>query len=131
MTRRLRTVEREFAESAPMRLVFAAEVAAPPDVVYRALADEVESWPSWFTAVVRATPTDGGAGREVRLRGGIVVRETIMAAEPGACYAYRADASNAPGLRALLEEWRLTRRGPGPGCGGPSQPTGRGRSVWR
>ncbi|MFB8075245.1 SRPBCC family protein [Streptomyces californicus] len=113
MTRRLRTVEREFAESAPMRLVFAAEVAAPPDVVYRALADEVESWPSWFTAVVRATPTDGGAGREVRLRGGIVVRETITAAEPGACYAYRADASNAPGLRALLEEWRLTPEGSG------------------
>ncbi|NEE27162.1 SRPBCC family protein, partial [Streptomyces sp. SID7982] len=35
MARRLRTVGRDFTDSAPMRLVFAAEVSAPPDVVYR------------------------------------------------------------------------------------------------
>ncbi|MFD4025958.1 SRPBCC family protein [Streptomyces sp. NPDC058576] len=113
MAHRLRTVGGEFVDSAPMRLVFAAEVSAPPDVVYRALADDVASWPSWFTAVTRATPTEGGAGREVRLRGGVHFRETIVAAEPGTCYAYRVDESNAPGLRALLEEWRLTPEGSG------------------
>ncbi|MFD4796892.1 SRPBCC family protein [Streptomyces anulatus] len=113
MARRLRTVGQEFADSAPIRLVFAAEVSAPVDVVYRALAEDVASWPSWFTAVTRATPTDGGAGREVRLRGGVRFRETIVAAEPGTCYAYRADESNAPGIRALLEEWRLTPEGSG------------------
>lgn len=113
MARRLRTVGREFADSAPIRLVFAAEVSAPVDVVYRALAEDVASWPSWFTAVTRATPTDGRAGREVRLRGGVRFRETIVAAEPGTCYAYRADESNAPGIRALLEEWRLTPEGSG------------------
>ncbi|NEE12889.1 SRPBCC family protein, partial [Streptomyces sp. SID7499] len=82
MARRLRTVGREFADTAPIRLVFAAEVSAPVDVVYRALAEDVASWPSWFTAVTSATPTDGGAGREVRLRGGVRFRETIVAAEP-------------------------------------------------
>lgn len=44
----------------------------------------------------------------MRLRGGVRFRETIVAAEPDTCYAYRVDESNAPGLRALLEEWRLT-----------------------
>lgn len=50
--------------------------------------------------------TEGG--REVRLRGGTRFEETVMAAEPAARYAYRVDVTNAPGLRALLEEWRLT-----------------------
>lgn len=113
MARRLRTVGREFADSAPIRLVFAAEVSAPVGVVYRALAEDVASWPSWFTAVTRATPTDAGGGRDVRLRGGVRFREAIVVAEPDTCYAYRVDESNAPGLRALLEEWRLTPEGAG------------------
>lgn len=113
MARRLRTVELDFIESAPLRLVFAAEVAAPPEAVYRALADDVESTPEWFTQVTAARPVDAGAGREVRLRGGIRFRETIVAAEPGRRYAYRIDESNAPGLHALVEEWLLTPAGTG------------------
>ncbi|MEU8679367.1 SRPBCC family protein [Streptomyces sp. NPDC048560] len=113
MARRLRPVGLDFADSAPLRLVFACEVSAPPDVVYRALAEEVESWPSWFTAVTDIRTVDGGAGRVVRLRGGTVFRETIVARDPGERYAYRADETNAPGMRALLEEWRLTPAGSG------------------
>ncbi|GGT51136.1 SRPBCC family protein [Streptomyces purpureus] len=107
MARRLSPVELDFVETAPVRLVFTAELAAPPDAVYKALADDVEDWPSWFGAVVSATPTGGGAGRAVRLRGGTRFQETIMAREPGSRYAYRVDESNAPGVRAMLEEWRL------------------------
>ncbi|MFG2594599.1 SRPBCC family protein [Streptomyces sp. NPDC048462] len=113
MARRLRTVDLDFIESAPLRLVFAAEVAAPPEAVYRALADDVEATPEWFTQVTAARPVDAGAGREVRLRGGIRFRETIVAAEPGRRYAYRIDESNAPGLHALVEEWLLTPAGTG------------------
>ncbi|GGV91862.1 polyketide cyclase [Streptomyces gelaticus] len=113
MPRRLRSVDVEFTETAPLRLVFAAEVSAAPEDVYRALADDVPGWPGWFTAVTAARPTAGGAGREVRLKGGFVISETIMAAEPGKRYAYRADRTNAPGMRALLEEWRLTPAGTG------------------
>ncbi|MCX4825134.1 SRPBCC family protein [Streptomyces sp. NBC_01142] len=108
MARRLRPVELDFAESAPLRLVFSAEVTAPPRAVYRALAEDVANWPSWFTAVTAARPTGEGAGREVRLKGGTFFAETIMATEPYERYAYRVDDTNAPGLRALLEEWRLT-----------------------
>ncbi|MFK8908141.1 SRPBCC family protein [Streptomyces sp. YS-3] len=106
MARRLRPVELDFVESAPLRLVFTADAVAPADALYRALAEETAAWPTWFTAVTHARATDGG--REVRLRGGTRFRETVMAAEPCARYAYRVDATNAPGLRALLEEWRLT-----------------------
>ncbi|MFF2324400.1 MULTISPECIES: SRPBCC family protein [unclassified Streptomyces] len=113
MSRRLRSVELDFVDTAPLRLVFAAEVSAPPEAVYRALADDVAGWPTWFTAVTAARPIEGGAGREVRLRGGAVLRETIVAAEAGERYAYRVDEANAPGMRALLEEWRLTPAGSG------------------
>ncbi|MCX4785044.1 MULTISPECIES: SRPBCC family protein [unclassified Streptomyces] len=113
MPRRLRSVGLDFVESAALRLVFDAEVSAPPEAVYRALADDVAGWPSWFTSVTTARPIEEGAGREVRLRGGAVLRESILAAEPGERYAYRVDESNAPGPKALVEEWRLTPAGTG------------------
>ncbi|MEW1751927.1 SRPBCC family protein [Streptomyces angustmyceticus] len=108
MARRLRPVELDFVESAPLRLVFAAEVAARPEKVYAALADDVAGWSRWFTGVARSAPTHGGNGREVRLTGGTRFTETVLAAEPDSHYAYRVDTTNAPGLHALLEDWRLT-----------------------
>ncbi|WP_455353930.1 SRPBCC family protein [Streptomyces sp. SYSU K217416] len=113
MARRLRPVGLDFVETAPLRLVFTAEVAASPEAVYRGLADEVEAWPRWFTSVTLARPLAGGAGREVRLKGGTRFLETIMAKDHAERYAYRVDETNAPGLHALLEEWRLTPAGSG------------------
>ncbi|MEU6332667.1 SRPBCC family protein [Streptomyces sp. NPDC047049] len=108
MARRLRPVELDFTASAPLRLVFTAEVTAPPEAVYAALADDVAGWSRWFTGVARSAPTHGGKRREVWLTGGTRFTETVLAAEPAAHYAYRVDTTNAPGLRALLEDWRLT-----------------------
>ncbi|MER7819959.1 SRPBCC family protein [Streptomyces sp. NPDC096153] len=113
MAHRLRPVELDFIESAPVRLVFTAEVRADPAAVYQALAEDVEGWPGWFSAITSARPTQDGGGREVRLRGGTRFRETIMNTEPGERYAYRIDETNAPGMRAMLEEWRLTPAGSG------------------
>lgn len=113
MARRLRPVGLDFVESAPLRLVFAREVAAPPEAVHRALAAEVTEWPRWFTAVTLCRPTHGGAGREVRLKGGARFQETILAADEPTTYTYRVDETNAPGPRALVEEWRLTPAGTG------------------
>ncbi|MFE1795341.1 SRPBCC family protein [Streptomyces sp. NPDC059517] len=111
MVRRLRPVERDFAETAPVRLVFARAVTSSPEAVYRALAEDVEGWPEWFSAVSSAHPSDDGSGRRIRLRGGTRFEETILAAEPHEVYAYRVDLTNAPGVRALVEEWRLTPDG--------------------
>ncbi|MBA4860659.1 SRPBCC family protein [Streptomyces sp. PSKA54] len=113
MARRLTAVGLEFTESAPLRLIFAHEISAPPDVVYRALAEDVAGWPEWFTAVRDIRPTEDGAGREVRLKGGTRFQETVLAAKAPEVYAYRVDETNAPGVRALLEEWRLTPAGTG------------------
>ncbi|WP_405411099.1 SRPBCC family protein [Streptomyces decoyicus] len=113
MARRLRPVELDFAASAPLRLVFAAEVAAPPEAVYAALAGDVAGWSRWFTGVARSASTHDGKGREVRLTGGTRFTETVLAAEPDLRYAYRVDTTNAPGMRALVEDWRLTPAGGG------------------
>ncbi|MDJ0381205.1 SRPBCC family protein [Streptomyces sp. G-G2] len=113
MARRLRPVGLDFTETAPVRMVFTAEAKASPESVYRALAEDVTGWPSWFRAVSLARPTHGGAGREIKLLGGVRFQETIMAADAEHRYAYRVDETNAPGVRALLEEWLLTASGAG------------------
>ncbi|MGP3953290.1 SRPBCC family protein [Streptomyces sp. 7N604] len=107
MAHPLRPVTLDFVASAPLRLVFTTDAAAPPEAVFRELSD-VSGWPEWYGAVTYARPTEDGRGREIRLRGGTRFLETIVAADPAERYAYRIDRTNAPGLRALLEEWRLT-----------------------
>ncbi|MCQ8188002.1 SRPBCC family protein [Streptomyces rugosispiralis] len=106
MTHRLRSVGLEYAETAPVRLVFVAKIPAAPEAVFEAFTD-VEGWPRWFRQVRDARSTDGGKRREIRLMGGTRFRETVMAADPYERYAYRVDETNVPGLRALLEEWTL------------------------
>ncbi|PSM40562.1 MxaD family protein [Streptomyces dioscori] len=111
MVHRLRPVELDFVETAPVRLVFARGVTSSPEGVYRALAEDVEGWSEWFSAVSSAHLSEGGSGRRIRLRGGTCFEETILAAEPHEVYAYRVDVTNAPGVRALVEEWRLAPDG--------------------
>lgn len=106
MAYRLRSVGLDYTQTAPVRLAFTAEASAPPEAVFGALAD-VEGWPRWFRQVTEARPTADGTGREIRLAGGTRFRETVVAADPCERYAYRIDETNVPGLRALLEEWRL------------------------
>ncbi|NGO06111.1 SRPBCC family protein [Streptomyces sp. HC44] len=113
MARRLRPVGLDFVRTAPVRLVFARGVTAPPEAVFRALAEDVAGWPEWFSAVTLARPTGDGAGRQIRLKGGTRFQETVIAAEPAEVYTYRVDETNAPGARALVEEWRLTPNGTG------------------
>ncbi|UNS95593.1 SRPBCC family protein [Streptomyces tubbatahanensis] len=107
MARQLRSVGLDFADTAPLRLSFVADVAAPAETVYAALADDVTAWPCWFTAVTEVRPTRGGSGRAVRLKGGGFFDETIVAAHPSQRYAYRIDRTSAPGVRAMMEDWEL------------------------
>ncbi|OIJ68507.1 SRPBCC family protein [Streptomyces mangrovisoli] len=113
MVHRLRPEGLDFAGTAPVRLVFARQIAASPERVFHALAEDVAGWPEWFTAVASARPAGDGAGREIRLKGGTRFTETILAAKPDELYAYRVDTTNAPGMRALVEEWRLAPAGSG------------------
>ncbi|MDX2676541.1 SRPBCC family protein [Streptomyces soliscabiei] len=113
MAHRLRSEGLDFVGTAPVRLVFAREVAASPEQVFRALAEDVSGWAEWFPGVNSIQPLDGGAGRDVRLVGGGRFRETVLVAKEPEAYAYRVDVTNAPGLRALVEEWRLAPAGTG------------------
>ncbi|MFE6334775.1 SRPBCC family protein [Streptomyces sp. NPDC057798] len=114
MLRQLRPEGLDFVEKAPVRLVFSREISAPPEVVFSALADDVPGWAQWFSAVSRARPVEGtGAGRDITLRGGIRFVEHVLAAQNPEVYAYAVASTNAPGLRALVEEWRLAPAGPG------------------
>ncbi|WP_062646176.1 SRPBCC family protein [Streptomyces maremycinicus] len=113
MAHRLRPEGLAFVESAPVRLVFAREVSAPPERVFPALAEDVSGWADWFPAVTSVRPLDDGAGRDVRLRGGTRFRETVLVAKEPEVYAYRVDVTNVPGVRALVEEWRLSPAGAG------------------
>ncbi|MEU8946337.1 SRPBCC family protein [Streptomyces sp. NPDC048489] len=113
MAHRLRPVGPDFTGTAPLRLVFTRGMSAPPEAVFRALAEDVSGWSEWFSAVTLARPSADGTGREVRLRGGTRFQETVLVSEPPEVYAYRVDVTNAPGARALAEEWRLTPEGRG------------------
>ncbi|WP_329259495.1 SRPBCC family protein [Streptomyces pseudovenezuelae] len=113
MAHQLRAVELDFIATAPVRMVFAQEMSAPPKAVHRALAEDVPGWEEWFSAVTLARSTGDGSTREIHLRGGGRFQETILAAEAPEVYAYRVDVANAPGARAIAEEWRLTPAGPG------------------
>lgn len=67
---------------------------APPDVVYRLLAD-APSWPGWAGPLVsraawEVAPGPDGRGGIRRLgRPPLLVREEVTAAEPGRRHAYR------------------------------------------
>ncbi|MGW0081009.1 SRPBCC family protein [Streptomyces sp. NPDC003393] len=113
MAHRLRPVESDFVGTAPVRLVFARDVSASPERVFAALAEDVPGWARWFPAVTSARPLGGTARREIRLWGGTRFEEGVLVARSPEVYAYRVDVTNAPGARALAEEWRLTPAGTG------------------
>ncbi|MBA0052583.1 SRPBCC family protein [Streptomyces sp. AJS327] len=110
MRYQLRAVGPDFVGSAQLRLAFSTALSAPPSRVYHALAEEPEGWPRWFGAVTSVTAERDGErrGRRVRLRGGGDFAETVLVERPDERYAYRVDTANAPGLRALAEDWHLS-----------------------
>ncbi len=114
MLRQLRPEGLGFVETAPVRLVFAREISAPPAKVFTALAHDVPGWSEWFSAVTRARSIeDTTLGRDITLRGGIRFAEHVLVAKDPEVYAYSVASTNAPGLRALVEEWRLAPAGTG------------------
>ena len=85
MAHRLRPVEVDFVETAPVRFMFARDVTAAPDAVFRALAEDVS----------------------------IRFEESVLVAKAPEVYTYRVDVTDTPGARAWIEEWRLAPAGTG------------------
>lgn len=103
---RLRSEDLGFVDRAPV--VVRAEVTLPasPAAVWPAFAD-ARAWMDWFTGMRDAhytspAPYGVGSTRSVRVMG-LAADETILAFDPGQCFAFRVDSANAPGLNALVE----------------------------
>ncbi len=86
-------------------------VAAPADRVFEILAtgERQDRWADGFRAVHwhGSRPHGVGSLRDVRLRW-ITVRERFLAWEPGARFAFSADAMSLPLARRMVEDITLT-----------------------
>jgi hypothetical protein len=101
----------DFIDRAPLQLTFNAGMAAPPDLVYAALADDLDTW-TWFPSITGGrTLTERreevGARCEIHISG-LTAVETILAADPGRRWAYRVTELSIPLASALVEDWVLT-----------------------
>jgi len=108
---RLRDVGLEFLDSAPYRFVFEAEVEAPRPDVFAAISADPSTWTLWFPGLDEGSydgpgPHGLGSTRRVRL-GPDVYRETMLAWDEPARWAYRVDESTGDLARALVEDWTL------------------------
>jgi hypothetical protein len=115
---RLRPVTTEFLESAPVRIVTEERLTSGPEVLFRELTDNASTWPTWFGAISRASytgppPYGVGAGRAVKLVGGIRFVESVLVWEEPRRFVYRIEETNLLGAHAWLEEWLLTPDGDG------------------
>jgi hypothetical protein len=111
---RLRAVELDFLQDAPVRLEFDEPVAAPPAKVFDAISADPSTW-QWFPGLDEgryesAPPHGVGARRFVRM-GEWQYRETLLAWDPPHRWAYRVDETTGPGFAALAEDWVIVPDG--------------------
>lgn len=106
----------DFVEKAPYDFLTEADLPAPPERVFEVFAD-VSGWPRWFDGMragrwISAQQGGVGAVRHMTLDT-LSVDETILAWEPGVHFAFRIDTVTLPLIRAMVEDYRLERRGEG------------------
>jgi hypothetical protein len=112
----LAPVDLDFLERAPQRFDFVEPLPAPPARVFAAISSDPSGW-GWFPGLSDGGyegdgPAGVGSGRWVCMEG-ITYRETILAWDEPARWAYRVDASSAPVFAALVEDWRVAAVGDG------------------
>ena len=105
----LQVPDPDWLTRAPVRIARELHLEASPAAVFAVLCDHA-SWPSWFKGM-RRTRVDGAAAGAGALRtvwvGATRVQERFLVWEPDARLSFAVVASNVPGLRAMLEDWRL------------------------
>jgi uncharacterized protein YndB with AHSA1/START domain len=110
MAHSLRTVDLDFLESAPLRFVFEADVAAPQADVFAAISADPSTW-SWWPGhdegSYESPPPHGVGSRRHMRMGDSWYRETILAWDEPTRWAYRVDESADSLLEALVEDWRV------------------------
>jgi hypothetical protein len=99
-----------FVARAPLVQVCEAELAAPRDAVFAAIADPA-TWPAWFPNVTGASYPSGppygvGTLREARV-GGTWWLEELIAWDEDVRWAYTVTRSSVPLARAQVESFEL------------------------
>lgn len=99
----------EWIARAPLRVEQAFVVNAAPSTVFGVLSDDV-SWPVWYAGITKVRVTNGrvgeGAQRTVWF-GPARVDERVVLFEEPCRISYAVVASNVPGLKSLVTDWRV------------------------
>jgi hypothetical protein len=133
--RTLAPVSLEFLERAPVRVTRTGVVPAPLSAVFAGYADRPEDWKLWCPGFhggewITPPPHEVGSVRRVRA-GGRTIEEKILVHERDRRWAFAVVGLNAPGLRALIEDyvfaelpglrtritWTIAVDAPGPALG--------------
>lgn len=110
MAHSLRSVDLDFLNTAPIRFVFEADVAAPQGDVFAAISADPSTWTWWpghDEGSYESPPPHGVGSRRHMRMGDSWYRETILAWEEPTRWAYRVDESADAMLEALVEEWKV------------------------
>ncbi|MFD3808959.1 SRPBCC family protein [Streptomyces sp. NPDC058619] len=113
MTHRLRFENLGFLERAPVRQACTRDLHTPAHLLFEQLAAQPQHWPRWLSFAREcqyqgAPPYGVGTMRHLRVAGGLRFHEAVIAWDPGERFAYRIEETNAPGIAAMVEEWKLT-----------------------
>ena len=94
----------------------AAASPPAPDQVWAAIADHA-AWPKWFDAITRVEPLDPPHRRRRppprRTSGPIAVEEEFLAWDARRTIRLLVTHVNAPGIKSMVEDVRLTAAGDG------------------
>lgn len=110
--RTLAPVTIEFLDRAPVRVTRTGVVAAPLSAVFAAYADRPEDWKRWcpgFSGGEWITPAPREVDGVRRMRaGGRTIEEKVLRYERDSRWTFAVAALNAPGVRALVEDYVFT-----------------------
>ena len=111
-----RTVDLNFLDSAPVKIVNEVEINASPERVFRVFED-AESWPKWFKEIVNVEwtspqPLGVGSTRTVTLKT-MTAYEKFIAWDAGKRFTFYFTAASQPIVHAFCEDYRLEASGEG------------------
>ena len=116
--RSLEAVDESFFRQAPTVITSHNFVAAPRGAVFACISGDPAGWGDWFPGFSHngrwETPAPHGVG-SVRLVDAYrsAYRETILAWDPDARWAFRVDTTTSPLFDAFAEDYRVTDAGTG------------------
>lgn len=110
-------VTASFADTAPVRMVAAVDIAATAEEVWTALED-ASAWPRWASVIknvewTSSRPFGVGTTRTVSMAGNMIGYEEFIEWEPYSRMAFRFNEASMQGVSAFAEQYSLEEVTPG------------------